>query len=649
MEPQGHTHQNIPRWDLEGIERKYSIFEQNLDSRIPVYFIHDANSMYLPLALGMMYAQVRQSIESGRLTDYNLLPVWDFSVPQIARLGSKCGPAVWLFSDYLWTLESNLWLSKQIKLSSPQNVVIHGGPSAPNYEDASRLFLRSHPEVDILVRGEGEVTIVELLACLAPSFRRAENPAIEGVEGIIFSRRSDNRVIRTADRTRARLEDMASPYLGGFFDDYGAPVLAATIETNRGCPYGCTFCDWGSATLQKIRNFDLDRVKAEIDWVSRHRIKILWIADANFGIFDRDVEIAEYIAASRMKWDYPKQVVVNYAKNATKRIAEIVKIFSKSGVSGQGIIAIQTTDESTLKVIRRTNIKSERYDELTEIFEREHLPLSTDLIAGLPGSTVKSFKGDLQHYFDRRVAVKVYESILLPNSPMADPDYMKKYQIEVDNAGNVVATSTFSKEEKLHMMAVSKAYNLFVEYGLLRYVLFYLQWTQGLRSVDVIEQFVRTAERASFEFPILSWLALNGWPKPMPPAGWPAFYDEVRSALVRLGVEPDDELAVVMEVNKSVMPGPNRTFPDVIHLPFDFVQYFREHISPAGSERRLSEYESGTLTVADPQNLCVELFANTFLYGLHTIHWELDSELHSSAMIPKLNQAFEIAAPSLVV
>jgi hypothetical protein len=213
----------------------------------------------------------------------------------------------------------------------------------------------------------------------------------------------------------------------------------------------------------------------------------------------------------------------------------------------------------------------------------------------------------------------------------------------------VVATSTFSKEEKLHMMAVSKAYNLFVEYGLLRYVLFYLQWTQGLRSVDVIEQFVRTAERASFEFPILSWLALNGWPKPMPPAGWPAFYDEVRSALVRLGVEPDDELAVVMEVNKSVMPGPNRTFPDVIHLPFDFVQYFREHISPAGSERRLSEYESGTLTVADPQNLCVELFANTFLYGLHTIHWELDSELHSSAMIPKLNQAFEIAAPSLVV
>ena len=32
------------------------------------------------------------------------------------------------------------------------------------------------------------------------------------------------------------------------------------LESNRGCPYGCTFCDWGSATLSKVRNFDLDRV-----------------------------------------------------------------------------------------------------------------------------------------------------------------------------------------------------------------------------------------------------------------------------------------------------------------------------------------------------------------------------------------------------
>lgn len=45
-----------------------------------------------------------------------------------------------------------------------------------------------------------------------------------------------------------------SPYLTGEFDEIDpARWRSATIETNRGCPYGCTYCDWGSATLSRIR------------------------------------------------------------------------------------------------------------------------------------------------------------------------------------------------------------------------------------------------------------------------------------------------------------------------------------------------------------------------------------------------------------
>jgi len=38
-----------------------------------------------------------------------------------------------------------------------------------------------------------------------------------------------------------------------------------TIETNRGCPHKCTFCDWGTLTYTKVRHFDLKRVEDDID------------------------------------------------------------------------------------------------------------------------------------------------------------------------------------------------------------------------------------------------------------------------------------------------------------------------------------------------------------------------------------------------
>ena len=83
----------------------------------------------------------------------------------------------------------------------------------------------------------------------------------------------------------------------------------AILETNRGCPYGCTFCDWGSATQSRIRKFDLDRVFAELEWCATHKVHQVFLADANFGIFERDVEIAEKVAELKLEHGYPRAAV----------------------------------------------------------------------------------------------------------------------------------------------------------------------------------------------------------------------------------------------------------------------------------------------------------------------------------------------------
>ncbi len=644
-----------PQWDTARQARKVETLCQSVDGRRPVYFVHDPGTMYLPLSLGMLFARLHTYQSGALLQLYRPLALWDLSPAQIATVASVHGPGVWLFSDYLWTLETNLLVSRFAKQLSPANLVVHGGPSAPKYPEACRRFLREHPEVDLVVRGEGEDAICQLLGRLAVPNAFHEPRWLDDIAGVAYAPDPEGELVRGPDRGSGALEAFPSPYLAGHFDDYTAPIVAATIETNRGCPYGCTFCDWGSATLQKIRNFDLERVSDEIRWIGEHRVKVLWIADANFGIFERDVELTERIAEVKREVGYPQQVIVNYAKNATRRLADVVRILRDAGIHGQGIIASQSTDPATLAAVRRSNIKTDRYDELAAIFEDEGLLLSTDLMIGLPGSTIESFKNDLQHYFDRGIAVKAYPTTLLPNSPMADPEYMEEYAIEVDAERQLVATSTYTREDREHMLAINKLYNLFVDYGLLRYVLRYLQWDHGVRALDLVDAAARAAEERSAEFPSLAWLLAEGWPKPLPPLGWLAFHQEVARLLEsELGVASTPTLAGVQELNARVMPMGGRLFPDRFVLAHDFVQYWRDHqrsSSPAAggpvAVRRLEDYPPGSLTITDPHGQCDAIFRDNFLYHMQTIHWELDSELYTAGMRPKLIDPSEMAAPSL--
>ena len=81
---------------------------------------------------------------------------------------------------------------------------------------------------------------------------------------------------------------------------------SATIETFRGCPYACTFCDWGSNIGSKVRMFDLDRVVAEVEWAANRGIGTIWIADSNFGLLERDLEIARRVSEVKKRTGFPR-------------------------------------------------------------------------------------------------------------------------------------------------------------------------------------------------------------------------------------------------------------------------------------------------------------------------------------------------------
>jgi len=595
-----------------------------------------------PLALGTVVGYAKQ-YDGGRLDEfYEFHPAWLGDVVKMPVPGDP--PTIYLFSHYVWSSAQNLAFSAKLKAADPSCITIHGGPNVPKYEHDLHAYFRTHPHVDITVHGEGEVTAAEAFAALSEGLARGQVDlsVLERVQGLAF--RLGDRIVRTPDRPRMEnLDEIPSPYLTGLFDAFGAAATqSVVIETNRGCPYGCTFCDWGSATTQRIRQFSFDRVVAEVEWCGRHGIETIGLADANFGIFDRDVSIAEQVSEVRRRHGFPRHFGVTYAKNASKNLKPIVKTFSDAGVIAYGLISLQTTDPGTLKTIKRSNIKTEKYDELAEEFRRAGLPLYIELMMGLPGSTLDSFRDDLQQSIDREVTAKVYPTVVLVNSPMNEPSYRQTHGIEAVPGTYVMESATFSREDFTRMKTLRGVFYLLEKYGVLRHVARYVRQETGLSEMAFYERLWDEARAERRRWPLIAF-TLEAVPDLMiPPGQWSLFLAEVGRYVVEVhGVADDEALATVLAVQNALLPARDRQFPDRIEVPHDYAAWFAAMVAAKDAGHRrdwativpaLRLYPRGELTISDPYDVCVFGLGNTIESDSAGV-WELDSPV-SRPIVP---------------
>lgn len=596
------------------------------------------------LSIGMLFAAARAH-DGGRLTEsFDIHRLRADAEAVFAAWAADPVPAVFVFSDYIWNLDPHLDLSRRVKEVSPESICLHGGPSVPKYVDDATAFFADNPSVDVAARGEGEVTFVEILDRLAHGLHPGCLERLGDVAGITF-RSEDGTLVRTEDRERSEhLDEFPSPYITGEFEDMlDVEWRSASVESNRGCPYGCTYCDWGSATLARIRKFDLDRVKAELDWImERAKPQELHVADANFGIFSRDVDIAEHVVALRKAHDAPYSLTISLAKNTVKYSQRIISILTRGGVSPiTASSAVQTIDPHTLVVIRRQNIKLEKYDELAVTFQEEGIPLVTDLLMGLPGATVASFKNDLQHCFDREVTPRTMEIIMLPNSPMNEPAYREEHEIVVDEHDVVVGSSSFSRSDYEQMKRLRLLYRAADHFGVLREVLRYLQWERGIEALDVLQALDQAVVERGNRYPLLAFVARTFDLYTIPPVAWTPFFAEFTDFLEeRFGIRDDIELATVIDVQVFLLPSRTRTFPAVLDMAHDWVEYVAHHRAVGrgqGTARAFASFGPGSLLVTDPGEICTRFVKRNDFPGRRSAttgnlfwvgyDWELGSPL----------------------
>ena len=323
------------------------------------------------------------------------------------------------FSLYVWNERISLEIARRLKERSPATRLVFGGPQVP---DRAEEWLRANPFVDLACHGEGERTFTAILD-------GAEPQGVSWLEGGGF--RHTPRAPRLDD-----YEELASPYLDGTFE----PLLAAhpelswiaMWETNRGCPFSCTFCDWGSATQSKVHRFGLERLQREIEWFAGKRVEIVYCADGNFGILARDVEIAEAIAASKRATGFPSYFYVNSTKNATERLYTIQKILAEQLGTNGVTMALQSVDEATLELVKRKNISLAHFEELQRRFTHDRVYTNTDVIIGLPGESYDSFAGGVSHIVasGQHNEIQFRNCYVLPNAELADPAYRAEHGLE---------------------------------------------------------------------------------------------------------------------------------------------------------------------------------------------------------------------------
>ena len=323
-------------------------------------------------------------------------------------------PDIIAFSCYMWNWEWSKAVAQRVKERYPKCKIVFGGPQVTDRPEEEEFF-KHHKYVDSISLAEGELSFTDILRNL--------------INGKLIE--------KIYNYPRLTELDIPSPYLTGVFEkiiaDNPGVLWNGTLETNRGCPFACTFCDWGGLTYSKLKKFPEEKVLQELHWMAHNKMDYVTIADANFGVFtDRDMKFTEELVALQKEFGYPQVVDATWYKNSSEEIMEIVKKFISSGFNRGLTLSVQSMDMDVLEEIKRRNMEFSNLKHIFDICNREQIPSYTELILGLPKETFESWSKGLCDVIEmgQHNAIESWLAQLLENAHLNTPEQRAEHEID---------------------------------------------------------------------------------------------------------------------------------------------------------------------------------------------------------------------------
>ena len=364
----------------------------------------------VPLGLGYLASTMESEGITAKIVDMD----WGgFSKEELVDMISKFDPDIIGITSFTSNYANAVDIAKAAKSHNPNIKIVFGGVHATFIH---RDVLHTIPEVDIVVRYEGERAICEICDALDRG-RKLEN-----VKGISF--RHDNRVFSTPLRHRIEnldsipfpafhlLEPSIEHYIGEG-KEKGFPII-----TTRGCPFNCIFCSTAALHGRKYRTRSANNVLDEMEFVQdKYKINVISFADDNFTMKrNRVIDICRGIKERNLDFEWGCSARVDLLSK------DLLEVMNSSGCKNI-FFGIESASQRVLETVKK-GFSIENAKEMVKLTEKMGIKTHCSFILGLPNETVESIDEMIRFVEETMPSGRVLPNVLeiLPGTELWDKE-----------------------------------------------------------------------------------------------------------------------------------------------------------------------------------------------------------------------------------
>ncbi|MCA8890032.1 MAG: cobalamin-dependent protein, partial [Parvularculaceae bacterium] len=328
----------------------------------------------------------------------------------------RAPPDVLGLSSYSWNHRLALAHARYLKARRPDALTLMGGPNFPLTVGEQESWIRTMPEIDAHVRGptyEGERAFQTILQRFVDVGASVEGLLEDSLPGNMWIDAKGDFVLGEELERIRDLDEIPSPYLAGLMDKFFKTGYFALLQIARGCPFTCQFCNSSPRSNSKAFRHSFDNIKADLDYIV-DRIPPegpLCFADDNFGMYEEDEAIADYLGHLMETRDWPKYIRTTTGKNKGDRI---IRVMRKAKGRLPMTSAVQSLNPAVLENIKRQNISLDTYSQIQQELHTQGMQSYGELILCMPGESKASFLDAVDRLIETGVSrVSAHQLMLL--------------------------------------------------------------------------------------------------------------------------------------------------------------------------------------------------------------------------------------------